>query len=142
MASDIEPINPDHTALEAMVGQTLTPLSNELEPLVHVALRGLPQMHDERTGLFSHKAVLDPAGRLVNSGHNRLYTGACTIGLLSCANGPAEPVRAQATQSLEAVVGAADERYPAVLAAALWSCVLAGRGEAADLAAKIVAITE
>ncbi len=135
-------MQPSTTPERNDLGQTLTALSAELEPLVPVAVRGLSQMHDERTGLFSHKALLDPAGGIMNSGGNRLYTGACAVGLLSCPEGQVEPLRGQATQALETLVRASGERDAAVLATALWGCVLAGRDDADRLAEKVVEVTD
>ena len=117
-------------------------LVDEIESLVPVALNGLAQMHDARSGLFSHKAVLQPRGDVINRGTNPLYTGACVIGILSRAEGSAEPYASTATQALSALLERTQERDPAVLATALWGCVLAGRPDAPRLAERIIEVTD
>jgi hypothetical protein len=131
-----------------MVGQTLSSgrsagtLANELSSLVPVALRGLSQMQDARTGLFSHKAYVDRGGQLTNQGANPLYTGACVIGLLSGQAGRAEPYLGQATRALDALLQRSAERDPAVLATALWGCALADRAEGRRLVERLAAVAE
>jgi hypothetical protein len=116
-------------------------LADELGALVPVALRGLSAMQDERTGLFSHKTVVGPDGRLENQGLNRLYTGACVVGLLSIQGGFVDPHRAQIERALDALVRA-DERDPAVLGTALWAATLGSRAEAPRLARELSVLAE
>jgi hypothetical protein len=113
----------------------------ELESLVPVALQGLAQMHDHRSGLFCHKTLLGPTGEMLNRGTNRLYTGACVIGLLSRAEGRTEPYGSRAAQALDALLRQPQERDPAVLATTLWACVLAGRADTRRLADRIIEMT-
>lgn len=120
-------------------GPTLT---GELEALVPVALHGLAQMQDARSGLFSHKASLGAEGKVTNQGVNPLYTGACIIGLLSRQEGHVEPYASRARQALDALLARSHERDPAVLGTLLWGCVLAGRADASRVAATIVEVTE
>jgi len=115
-----------------------TTLADELSALVPVALRGLAAMQDERTGLFSHKTVVGPDGRLANQGVNRLYTGACLVGLLSIQGGFVDP---QIERALDALVRS-DDRDPAVLGTALWAAALGGRPEAPRLARELTGLTE
>ena len=113
-----------------------TMLADELGALVPVALRGLAGMQDQRTGLFSHKTVAHPDGRLESRGSNRLYTAACAVGLLSIRAGIGDAHRAQIERALDALLGA-DERDPAVLGTALWAAALSGRPEAPRLAREL-----
>ncbi|MBV9358499.1 MAG: hypothetical protein JO023_23560 [Chloroflexi bacterium] len=116
-------------------GTASTTLSDELNALVPVALRGLGQMLDERSGLFSHKTFIDHDGTLVNREVNPLYTGACVIGLLSIEAGRTEPYVTQTSTALDALVQTRHEHGdPAVLATALWGCALAARPEMPQLA--------
>ena len=112
-------------------------LADELQTLVPVALRGLSQMQDDRTGLFSHKAWVGPDGRVENRGVNPLYTGACIIGLLSCEAAGVAGCTGQATRALDALLQRSHTDV-AVLATALWGCVLAGRSEGGRLADALI----
>ena len=131
-----------------MVGQTLTSgpsagtLADGLSSLVPVVLRGLSQMQDERTGLFSHKAWMEDGGQLTNRGTNPLYTGACVIGLFSGEEGRAEPYFGQAARALDALLRRSSERDPAVLATTLWGCALAGRVEGRRLVETLISVAE
>ncbi len=117
-------------------------LADELESLVPVSLHGLAQMQDTRTGLFSSKASLGPGVELINRGVNRLYTGACVVGLLARPEGHAEPYNSRANQALDALMNQAQERDPAVLGTTLWGCVLAGRADGSRIAARIIEVTD
>ena len=120
---------------------TITPvttLADELALLVPVALHGLSQMQDNRIGLFSHKALVGPDGKLTNHGINPLYTAACVIGLQSVRAGRTEPYAGQTRKALSALVRV-DANDPAVIGATLWGCVAAGRAEATRLADALVA---
>ncbi|HUA49259.1 MAG TPA: hypothetical protein VMA77_28745 [Solirubrobacteraceae bacterium] len=116
-------------------------LKEELGALVPVALRGLAAMQDERTGLFSHKTVVGPDGGLENRGVNRLYTGACVVGLLSSWAPLVEPHLAQVRRALDALLRD-EERDPAVLATALWGAALSARPEAPRLARRLSALAK
>jgi hypothetical protein len=118
-----------------------TALGAELGALVPIALRGLGAVQDERTGLFSHKTTVRPDGTLENVGVNRLYTGACLVGLLSFGQGQLEPHATQIRRGLDALLRA-DERDPAVLAMGLWAAALSGRPEARQLARELSGLAE
>jgi hypothetical protein len=117
-------------------------LASELESLVPVALRGMAQMHDERSGLFSHKAWVLPGGEVTNFGANALYTGACVVGLLSRPEGREEPYARITGQALRALLERHDEPDPAVLGTTLWGCALAEREEAEQLADRLIDVVE
>lgn len=111
-------------------------LSEELASLVPLALRGLSQMQDPESGLFSHKACVGRDGELMNRGVNRLYTAASVIGLLSVPEGRAEPYAHQVDRALDRLTRI-EEDEPAVLGTTLWGCVCAGRTEAPRIAAAL-----
>lgn len=112
-------------------------LADALQDLVPVARRGLSQMQDDRTGLFSHKAWVGPDGRLENRGVNPLYTAACIIGLRSCEDAGGARCTGQVTPALAGLL-----RSPltdvAVLGTALWACALAGHAEGGRLADAVI----
>jgi hypothetical protein len=126
--------------LSELRGPAVT-LADELESLVPVALTGLEQMQDNRTGLFSHKARLSPGGEFTNHGINPLYTAASAVGLVSCAEGRRPPYVSGASRALAALLERRDERDPAVLGTTLWACVLAGHADAPRVAERVIAAT-
>jgi hypothetical protein len=132
--------HPDGAHAEASL--VATRLGEELERLVPVALHGLSQMQDQRTGLFSHKALLGTDGQITNRGVNPLYTAATIVGLLSGGHDRSEPYGSMVRHALDALLRRTNEGDPAVLATVLWGCELAGRSEAARLTETLIAATE
>jgi hypothetical protein len=126
-----------------MVGQAMSTevragtLAHELTRLVPLALRGLSQMQDAESGLFSHKARLSRDGEVTNEGVNPLYTAACVIGLMSVPEGRAAPHAGQVDRALRALTHVQRDE-PAVLGTALWGCVSAGCDQASRLAAALL----
>jgi hypothetical protein len=103
-----------------------------LRELAEVALRSLPEMYDERSGLFSHKAELRD-GRIVNREPNRYYSAAALVGVLSQRIAPAD-----ATVSVGRVLDALAEATQVdhnwtLLGTALWAGALAGDRRFAQL---------
>ncbi len=114
----------------------------ELQALVPVALDGLARMQDPATGLFSHKALPGPDGEVVNVGANPLYTAASAVGLLSWERNSGSPAAAQARRALaalEALGQLGHGRDLGLLGAGLWGATLAGRGDGAGWAARLIA---
>lgn len=122
--------------MNAVADGRLTP-AGELRPLVPVAIRGLEQMQSA-TGLFSHKSLVGPLGTIVNQGTNRLYTGACAVGLLSCPEGRQPAYAHRAARALDALVKREHERDPAVLGTTLWGCALARDERAPQIARRLI----
>ncbi len=103
-----------------------------LRELADIALRSLPEMYDERSGLFSHKAELRD-DRLVNRRLNAYYSAASLVGILSQSIAPAEQV-VPVGQVLDALAAATEaERGLQLLGTSLWAGALAGDGRFARL---------
>jgi hypothetical protein len=103
-----------------------------LRDLAEVALRSLPEMYDERSGLFSHKAELRE-GRIVNREPNRYYSAAALVGILSQTIVPADEV-VPVGRVLDALAEATEvERNWSLLGTALWAGALAGDARFARL---------
>jgi len=110
----------------------LTRLRVRLGELADAALRGLPEMIDPTTGLFSHKTWLE-GGRLVNREPNLLYSAVSLVGLLEQRRAPADDAVALGP-ALDALHReAAQSAAGVVLGNVVWASALAGdrRGEAA-----------
>jgi hypothetical protein len=96
-------------------------------------LRSLPEMYDERSGLFSHKAELRE-GRIVNREPNRYYSAAALVGVLSQTIVSADEV-VPVGRVLDALANATRvERNWSLLGTALWAGALAGDQRFARLA--------
>jgi hypothetical protein len=109
-------------ALERMDGQ--------LEELAGLSLDLLPQMRDERSGLFSHKTVVRD-GAYVNREPNVLYSTVSLVGILIQGRRPADSVLPLGAAMDSAHAAVADRGVPGELANMVWASALAGdaRGE-------------
>jgi hypothetical protein len=107
-------------------------VQTRMKELAGIALRALPQMYDERSNLFSQKAL--PQGdRLVNRGQNAYYSAASLVGILAQPDVSPESV-VPVGKALDALQAAceADHGGP-LLSTTLWAGALAGDRRAADL---------
>jgi hypothetical protein len=111
-------------------------VETRMKELAGVALRALPQMYDEHSGLFSQKAL--PRGdRLVNRGENAYYSAASMVGIL------AQPAVSPETvvpvgKALDALHAACDADHGApLLSTTLWAGALAGDPRSARLVASL-----
>jgi hypothetical protein len=107
-----------------------------MRELAGTALRALPQMYDESSGLFSQKAL--PQGdRLVNRGQNAYYSAASMVGIL------AQPAVSPDTvvpvgKALDALQAACDTDHGApLLSTTLWAGALADDPRSARLVAAL-----
>jgi hypothetical protein len=112
-------------------------LRSGFEPLVDVALKALPQMLDEQSGLFSHKAVVD-GGRLVNrGGSNPLYSAMSMVGILTQPKASPDEV-VPVGRALDALHTASRLRsQPGILGNILWASALAGDERGRRLVAEL-----
>lgn len=99
-------------------------VETRMKELAGIALRALPRMYDERSGLFSHKAIQGD-GRLVNRGQNAYYSAASMVGILS------QPAVSPDTvvpvgKALDALQAACDADHSgSLLSTTLWAGALA-----------------
>ncbi len=107
-------------------------VETRMKELAGIALRALPQMYDERTSLFSQKAL--PQGdRLVNRGENAYYSAASMVGILSQPEVPPESV-VPVGKALDALWGACESDHGApLLSTTLWAGAIAGDRRSAGL---------
>jgi hypothetical protein len=111
-------------------------VGTRMRELADVALRALPQMYDERSGLFSQKA-LPRDGGLLNRGENAYYSAASMVGILS------QPVVAPESvvpvgRALDALHAACERQHGApLLSTTLWAGALAEDSRAARLVAAL-----
>jgi hypothetical protein len=111
-------------------------VETRMKELAGVALRALPQMYDERTNLFSQKA-LPTGGRLVNRGENAYYSAASMVGILSQPDVSPESV-VPVGKALDALLEACDVDHGGpLLSTTLWAGALAGDPRAARLVASL-----
>jgi hypothetical protein len=107
-------------------------VETRMKQLADVALRALPQMYDEGSGLFSHKAVLD-GDRLVNQRPNAYYSAASMVGILSQDVVAPEQV-VPVGRALDALQAACDGDHGApLLGTTLWAGAISGDARAARL---------
>jgi len=111
-------------------------VETRMKELAGIALRALPQMYDEQSNLFSHKAL--PGGeRLVNRGQNAYYSAASMVGIL------AQPAVLPDTvvpvgKALDALHTACDTDHGGpLLSTTLWAGALAGDPRSARLVASL-----
>ena len=107
-----------------------------LRELAGIALRALPQMYDEQSSLFSHKAV-PRDGRLVNRGQNAYYSAASMVGILSQPAVEPETV-VPVGKALDALHSACERNHGGpLLSTSLWAGALAADSRAARLVASL-----
>ena len=107
-------------------------VETRMRELVGVALRGLPRMYDEGTGLFSQKA-LPQGGRLVNRGENAYYSAAAMVGILSQPEVSPDSV-VPVGKALDALQAACEADHGApLLSTTLWAGAISGDRRAASL---------
>ena len=99
--------------------------------LAELALDVLPAMHDERSGLFSHKTVVKD-GAYVNREPNVLYSTVSLVGLLTQRRRPADSVLSLGAAMDSAYEAVERHGVPGEQANLVWASTLAedGRGEA------------
>lgn len=111
-------------------------VETRMRELAGAALGALPQMYDERSSLFSQKALLQN-GRLVNRGQNAYYSAASMVGIL------AQPVVSPddvvpVGKALDALHAACDtERGGSLLGTTLWAGALASDSRSPRLVASL-----
>lgn len=107
-----------------------------MKELAGVALKALPQMYDERSSLFSQKAL--PQGdRLVNRGENAYYSAASMVGILSQPLVSPDAV-VPVGKALDALLTACDTDHgPPLLSTTLWAGALAGDPRSTRLVASL-----
>jgi len=107
-------------------------VETRLRELSEVALRALPLMYDERTGLFSQKALPQGEG-LANRGENAYYSAASMVGILAQKLASPDSV-VPVGRALDALQAACDEsRGAPLLGTTLWAGALAGDSRSARL---------
>jgi hypothetical protein len=111
-------------------------VGTRMKELAGVALRALPQMYDEQSGLFSQKAL--PQGdRLVNRGQNAYYSAASLVGILAQPAVSPDAV-VPVGKTLDALQAACDADHGgSLLSTTLWAGALAGDARAVRLVASL-----
>jgi hypothetical protein len=107
-------------------------VETRMKELAGIALRALPLMYDERSSLFSQKAL--PQGdRLVNRGENAYYSAASMVGILSQPEVAPETV-VPVGKALDALHRACEADHGApLLSTTLWAGAIAGDQRSAGL---------
>jgi hypothetical protein len=100
-------------------------VETRMKELAGIALRALPQMYDESSGLFSQKA-LPQGGRLVNRGENAYYSAASVVGILTQPEVSPDAV-VPVGKALDALHAACEADHGApLLSTTLWAGAIAG----------------
>ncbi len=111
-------------------------VETQMKELAGTALRALPQMYDERSSLFSQKALPED-DRLVNRGENAYYSAASMVGILSQPVVSPESV-VPVGKALDALHTACDTDHGApLLSTTLWAGSIAGDPRSARLVASL-----
>jgi hypothetical protein len=111
-------------------------VETRMKELAGIALRALPQMYDERSSLFSQKAL--PQGdRLVNRGENAYYSAASMVGILSQPDVSPDTV-VPVGKALDALQAACvTDHGPPLLSTTLWAGAIVGDSRSAGLVSSL-----